>query len=122
MNIKQFIRKHGWQMECNSKPGRVMCVDVGFIDDEGREDETQMDINAYDEQELSRLFADFCKATEFLAIILQVLKRICKKIALGQICIPVLINKNCAVYDGCTIGTFREKPFYFDTSITCIIV
>lgn len=34
MNIKQFIRKHGWQMECNSKPGRFMCVNVGFIDDE----------------------------------------------------------------------------------------
>lgn len=65
MNIKQFIRKHGWQIECNSKPGRVMCVDVGFIDDEGREDETQMDINAYDEQELSRLFVDFCKENKF---------------------------------------------------------
>lgn len=42
-----------------------MCVDVGFIDDEGREDETQMDINAYDEQELSSLFADFCKENKF---------------------------------------------------------
>ena len=65
MNIKQFIRKHGWQMECNSKPSRVMWMDVGFIDDERREDETQMDINAYDEQELSRLFVDFCKENKF---------------------------------------------------------
>lgn len=42
-----------------------MCVDVGFIDDKGREDETQMDINAYDELELSRLFAVFCKENKF---------------------------------------------------------
>lgn len=52
-------------MECDSKPGRAMSVDIGFADKEGREDETQIDINAYDEQELSELFADFCKENQF---------------------------------------------------------
>ena len=47
------------------KTGQAMCVDVGFADNEGREDETQMDINAFDEQELSRLFADLCKENKF---------------------------------------------------------
>lgn len=65
MNIKQFIKKHGWQMENTSKQGRAMSVDIGFVNDEGREDETQMDINAYDEQELSKLFTAFCKENKF---------------------------------------------------------
>lgn len=65
MTIKQFIMKHGWQMECDSKPGRAMSVDIGFLDHRKMEDETQMDINAYDEQELSELFADFCKENQF---------------------------------------------------------
>ncbi|MDY2752331.1 MAG: hypothetical protein SOV22_01865 [Blautia obeum] len=65
MTIKQFIKKHGWQIECDSKPGRAMSVDIGFLDHRKMEDETQMDINAYDEQELTELFADFCKENQF---------------------------------------------------------
>lgn len=42
-----------------------MSVDIGFVNDDGREDETQMDINAYDEQELSKLFTSFCKENKF---------------------------------------------------------
>ncbi|MBM6803890.1 hypothetical protein H6B07_14735 [Mediterraneibacter glycyrrhizinilyticus] len=65
MTIKQFIKKYGWQMECTSKPGKAMSVDIDFVDSEGREDETQMDIKAYDTQELSQLFSDFCKENKF---------------------------------------------------------
>lgn len=59
MTIRQIIKNYGWKMKCDTKPDRFMSVDVGFIDEKGKEDETQMDINSYDEQELSELFADF---------------------------------------------------------------
>lgn len=52
-------------MENTSKPGRAMSVNIGFVNDEGRENETQMDINAFDEQELSKLFTAFCKENKF---------------------------------------------------------
>ena len=65
MTINQYIQKYGWQMECDSKACRAMSVDIGFLNGEGREDETQLDISAYDEQELSDLFADFCKENGF---------------------------------------------------------
>lgn len=65
MTIKQFLKQHGWQMECDAKIGRAMSVAIGFLDANGKEDETQMDIHAYDEQELSRLFMDFCRENEF---------------------------------------------------------
>lgn len=64
MTIRQFIKKQGWQMKCDAKAGRFMSVDIGFMHVNGQEDETQMDINAYDEQELSELFADFCRENQ----------------------------------------------------------
>lgn len=42
-----------------------MNVDVSFINSEGREDETQFSIKAYDTQDLSDLFNDFCKENNF---------------------------------------------------------
>lgn len=65
MTIKQYIQKYGWQMERDSKACRAMSVDVSFLDIEGREDETQLEISSYDEQELSDLFADFCMENRF---------------------------------------------------------
>lgn len=67
MNVEQFIREYGWRMECASRQGKVMSVNIGFINNAGRKDETQMDINAYDEQELSMLFGEFCKENRFSA-------------------------------------------------------
>lgn len=52
-------------MECTSKLDRTMSVDIDFVNEEGMMEETQMDINAYDEQELSKLFAAFCKENKF---------------------------------------------------------
>lgn len=66
MTIRQIIKKYGWQMKCDVKPGRFMSVGIGFMNEKGKEDETQMDINAYDEQELSELFADFCRENQLL--------------------------------------------------------
>lgn len=65
MTIKQYIKKYGWEIECNPQRCRVMSVDIGFINDEKREDETEFDIMAYDEGELSDLFKDFCRENGF---------------------------------------------------------
>lgn len=65
MNVKQFIKEYGWQMECASRLGKAMSVNIGFTNNAGEDDEAQMDINAYDEQELSTLFDDFCKENGF---------------------------------------------------------
>lgn len=65
MTIKQFINKYGWQRECDLKPGRIMCVEIYFINSEGREDQTQMDIHAYDDDELEVLFEHFCNENGF---------------------------------------------------------
>ena len=67
MTIKQFFKNDGdWNVECNLiSPYRVMTVDIDFeYPDEKGEivlDETQFDINAYDENELNELFKEFLK-------------------------------------------------------------
>ena len=67
MTVKQYFKNGGvWNFECDLiSPYRVMAVDVDFEypDEEGeiKEDETQFDINAYDENELNDLFKDFLK-------------------------------------------------------------
>lgn len=65
ITIKECIKKNGWQYECETKPCRYMNVDVSFVNSDGRDDETQFSIKAYDADELSRLFADFCKENGF---------------------------------------------------------
>lgn len=65
MTIKQCIKKCGWQQECTSTVCRVMSVDVDFVNSDGKEDETQFDIRAYDEAELSELYAAFCEENKY---------------------------------------------------------
>lgn len=61
MTINQCIKDRGWQMESSTAtPYRSMDVNIGFIND-GNADETQFHVNAYDVNELERLFSDFCK-------------------------------------------------------------
>lgn len=63
MTVKQFIKKYGWNIECDI-PGafRYQTVDVSFVNSEtNQSDETTFDIQGYDGNELSRLFKDFCK-------------------------------------------------------------
>lgn len=65
MTIKEYIKKIGWQFECETKPCRYMNVDVSFLNNEKVEDETQFSIRAYDSDELNQLFANFCKENGF---------------------------------------------------------
>lgn len=65
MTIKEYIRKKGWQRECDSKVCRAMSVDIGFLNDKRQHDETQFDIRAYDVDELSQLFSEFCNENGF---------------------------------------------------------
>lgn len=61
MTVRQFIKKVGWVLGCESMPCRAMSVNIGFINGDGEEDETQFDIKAYDTNELADLFKVFCK-------------------------------------------------------------
>ena len=65
MTIRQCLKRNGWQQECKLEKCRVMNVDICFINDEQRFDETQFSINAYDVDELDNLFTDFCKENGF---------------------------------------------------------
>lgn len=62
MTVKQFLKSGGnWEIRCDTKkPYRAMTVNVGFISS-GNEDEVQFDIQAYNKNELSELFNEFCK-------------------------------------------------------------
>lgn len=80
MTIKQYIKENGWEYDCESKPCRAMSVQVGFFNDEGKEDETEFDIAAYKVNELANLFDKFCeengfpKNTVFAVVIVQMAK------------------------------------------------
>lgn len=65
MTSKEYIKKNGWQVDCETKPCRYMNVDVNFLNNEKAEDETQFSIRAYDVEELDQLFNDFCKENGF---------------------------------------------------------
>lgn len=62
MTIKQYVRKKGYTVETTiDKPFRVMTVDVGFINADGEDDETEFDVYSFNTQELSELFHVFCE-------------------------------------------------------------
>ena len=61
MTIKQCIRKNGINYEADGI-SRYLTVDVDFIGEDGREDETQFDVSASNmEAELDELFTGFSK-------------------------------------------------------------
>lgn len=67
MTVKQYIQKHGWQYygEHIILYGAIS-VQVGFINDEGNDDETEFSIEVGDcMNELDQLFSDFCKENGF---------------------------------------------------------
>lgn len=66
MTIRSFVKKHGWQTECDVAMARRMTVDINFEND-GNPDETEFDIAAYNVNELSNLFADFCRENKLKA-------------------------------------------------------
>ena len=64
MTIKKCIKKYGWNLECErTKPCRSMEVDIAFENEDTLDgmDETEFIINAYDVDELSELFDNFCE-------------------------------------------------------------
>lgn len=65
MTVKQYIKKYGWNIECDIYLCRWICVDIAFINSEGNLDETSFDIRAYDYEELAALFRNFCEENNF---------------------------------------------------------
>ncbi len=63
--IKKFLKTNNWELECNPVPNaRSMVVDISFCVD-GVDDETEFDIEAYNQDELNILFKEFCKENNF---------------------------------------------------------
>lgn len=64
MTIKQCIKEKGWIMEV-AELKRFQSVDVAFINNEGKEDETEFDISGAGTdagaEELAGLYDVFCK-------------------------------------------------------------
>lgn len=64
MTVKQCIKENGWIVEA-AVLRRFQSVDIAFINEEGREDETQFDISGActdaGAEELSSLYDMFCK-------------------------------------------------------------
>lgn len=66
MTIKQYIRKHGLQYGCYPGLHRAMSVVIAFINDNGKNDETEFSITISDPvNELDKLFSDFCRENGF---------------------------------------------------------
>lgn len=68
MNVKEWIKKNGLQMEVHDLK-RHQVVDIGFINSDGNEDETEFNVSSIGTKagvnELSQLFAHFCKENKF---------------------------------------------------------
>lgn len=64
MTIRQSIKEKGWIMEV-AKLKRFQSVDVAFVNNEGKEDETEFDISGActdaGTEELAGLYDGFCK-------------------------------------------------------------
>lgn len=65
MTVKQFVKESGWRIECDvPNTCRWMSVQIAFQNPETVSyDETEFDIKAYNEDELSDLFKTLCKET-----------------------------------------------------------
>ena len=60
MTIRQYIKKNGWENECE-----LVIVHINFLNKNKAEIETSLDIKAFDEHDLSSLFNNFCKENSF---------------------------------------------------------
>lgn len=59
MTIRQYIKKNGWENECELVPGyRYMIVHINFLNKNKAEIETSLDIKASDCRQSPRLFAE----------------------------------------------------------------
>lgn len=69
MTIKECVRINGLQSEVSGSLKRYQTVDVGFVNSDGKDDETQFDVrNVFRKEgieELSQLFSCFCKENGF---------------------------------------------------------
>ena len=61
MILSEFIKTHGWQQTAGLKNGRVMSVQITFLNDKHQEDQTELDVGIYNDDELEELFDSFCR-------------------------------------------------------------
>ena len=68
MTLKEFVEKNGKE-KCVSKMRQWQSVIIGFINADGKDDETEFDVYRVDTsaglEELAQLFNDFCAENNF---------------------------------------------------------
>lgn len=68
MTLKEFVEKNGKEI-CVSKMRQWQSVTIGFINADGKDDETEFDVYRVDTsaglEELAQLFNDFCAENNF---------------------------------------------------------
>lgn len=69
MTILKYVKEKGWQTEIDGPLKRYQTVDIGFVNSDGNDDETQFSVNGAGTtqgvKELTELFAQFCKENNF---------------------------------------------------------
>ena len=70
MRVSEYLDRFGWSVNCSIKTKKLAwACNVGFINNEGFEDETQFSVSKpFTEQgkeELEQLFSSFCKENGF---------------------------------------------------------
>ena len=68
MPLKEFVEKNGKEI-CVSRMRQWQSVAIGFINADGKDDETEFDVYRVDTsaglEELTQLFTDFCAENNF---------------------------------------------------------
>lgn len=67
MTVIQYIETCGWSIASEQKESGYMSVDINFLNPEEKEDQTEFDIHSFNIEELSDLFAAFCRENKMRA-------------------------------------------------------
>lgn len=64
MTVREFVKTHNWQTDVRSESEHGVVVDVDFVQN-GRNDQTQFDLESLSIDELEKLFNQFCDECGF---------------------------------------------------------
>ena len=64
MTVRKYLEENGWDMKVHPHH-HYMSVRIQFINDDGKDDETEFDIFAYSVDELEELYETFCRENGF---------------------------------------------------------
>lgn len=65
MDIIDYFKKNGWGRRLRKKRSQKLIIDIDFINNEGKEDQTEFDLEDYNVNELRALYNNFCRENNF---------------------------------------------------------